>query len=177
MKIKQPNECVCSTCIGQYDAPNGEYGGMRCICPCHRAERRPIQPLSIEAYVDLTRIGIWPDGKEAKQEIIDYYLRYHMFNMSVEEKVKHIKELITLSGINDEKDILDTKFTGLTTVPLSEFFDKCNCKCGKLMTLEITWEDDQGTDVTYNLFHCESCGMLLKIFVTDNYRMDWIEAI
>jgi len=45
MKIKQPNECVCSTCIGEYDAPNGEYGGMRCICPCHRADRPPIRPL------------------------------------------------------------------------------------------------------------------------------------
>ena len=78
MKIKQPNECVCSTCIGQYDAPNGEYGGMRCICPCHRADRPPIRPLSIGAYVDLTDKGIWPDSKEKKQEIIDYYIRYNI---------------------------------------------------------------------------------------------------
>lgn len=36
MKIKQPNECVCSTCEGQYTAPNGGYGGMKCMCPCHK---------------------------------------------------------------------------------------------------------------------------------------------
>lgn len=102
MKIKQPNECVCSTCIGQYDAPNGEYGGMRCICPCHTA-KRPIRPLSIGAYVDLTDKGIWPDSKETKQEIIDYYIRYYMHNMSVEEKVKYIKELRISSGIDDNE--------------------------------------------------------------------------
>ena len=177
MKIKQPNECVCSTCIGQYDAPNGEYGGMRCICPCHRADRPPIRPLSIGAYVDLTDKGIWPDSKEKKQEIIDYYIRYNMFNMSVEEKIKHIKELRNLSGIENNEDILDTKFTGLSTVPLSENSDKANCKCGALMMLKIAWDDDQGTDVAYNLFHCNSCGMLLKITVTDKDRLDWIEAI
>lgn len=36
MKIQQSNECNCETCPGEIIPPGRGYGGMKCMCSCHK---------------------------------------------------------------------------------------------------------------------------------------------
>jgi len=36
------------------------------------------------------------------------------------------------------------------------------CKCGVGMEMLLAWDDDQATDVAFNLLACPDCGMVYK---------------
>jgi hypothetical protein len=40
MKIQQPSECNCETCPGEAMPTGGGYGGMKCMCNCHKTTNK-----------------------------------------------------------------------------------------------------------------------------------------
>lgn len=49
MKIKHASECNCETCQGTVHVPNGVYGGMKCMCTCHK--HASTQTYQIQIYI------------------------------------------------------------------------------------------------------------------------------
>lgn len=53
MKIQQSNECNCETCQGEVIPSGGGYGGMKCMCSCHKTNNDHISvpTYQIQIYI------------------------------------------------------------------------------------------------------------------------------